>query len=171
MSREKSGGLLLSIAALFCAVIITRTASGQLAAEEYEARSLEGSWKVQVTQVNCQTGAALGSPFLSLATFSSGGTMVETTSNPMFYPAVRGPGHGVWTHDHQGFKALSIAFITLNGLLSKTQVITQTIEIGTDRDSFTTTSASVALVPEGGGAIITGCATATGKRIQIAAKE
>jgi hypothetical protein len=149
------------------ALSLAPAASAQTEDWDGEARSLEGSWTVQVTQLNCETGAALGSPFLSLLTFARGGTLVETTSNPMFYPAVRGPGHGVWSRsDRHTFKAVSVAFITLNGALAKTQTITQTIEMGEDRDSFKTTSASVVIVPESGGPTITGCATALGKRIQ-----
>ena len=40
------------------------------------------------TQINCQTHAPLGPPFLSLLTFNSEGTMTETTSNPHFYPSL-----------------------------------------------------------------------------------
>lgn len=169
-SKSFKGLLLLATATLYVLAL------GQVAAAEAQDRdsapqALEGSWTVQVTQVNCQSGAALGSPFLSLLTFERGGTMVETTSNPMFFPAVRGPGHGVWTRDRQGFKAVSVAFITLNGALIKTQTITQWIQVEADGNSFTTTSASVVFVPEGGGPSITGCATAAGKRIEISEKE
>ncbi|MDR3774287.1 MAG: hypothetical protein P4L26_13110 [Terracidiphilus sp.] len=170
--RSKSFKRLLALATASLYVL----SLGQVALAETEdpdsaPQALVGSWTVQVTQVNCQNGAALGSPFLSLLTFERGGTIVETTSNPMFFPALRGPGHGVWTHDRQGFKAVSVAFITLNGVLTKTQTITQWIEIGRDGDSFTTTSASIVLVPEGGSPTITGCATAAGKRIEIRGRE
>ena len=102
-----------------------------------------------------------------MLTFVGGGTLVETTSNPMFFPAVRGPGHGVWSYAGAGtFKAVSVAFITSNGVLVKTQTIRQTIEVGEDSDSFTTPSASVEFVSVGGGPTINGCATATGKRIK-----
>lgn len=150
-----------------CAILLAETAGAQSRDWDPEARRLEGSWTVQVTQVNCNTGAALGSPFLSLLTFASGGALVETTSNPMFFPAVRGPGHGTWSHeDRRLFKAVSVAFITVNGALVKTQTISQSIEMGDDPNEFKTTAASVEIVPADGGPTITGCATAYGKRIE-----
>jgi hypothetical protein len=145
----------------------TLTAAAQTENRDLDGRTLEGSWTVQVTQLNCETGAPLGSPFLSLLTFAKGETLVETTSNPMFFPAVRGPGHGVWSYsgDHS-FKAVSVAFITLDGALVKTQTISQTIEMRDGPNTFKTTKASVVFVPVAGGPTITGCATAVGKRIE-----
>jgi hypothetical protein len=52
---------------------------------ESAARKLEGTWRVHVTQLNCQTHAPIAPPFLSLLTFHRGGTLTETTSNPMFF--------------------------------------------------------------------------------------
>jgi hypothetical protein len=85
-----------------------------------------------------------GSGFVSKATFARGGTMTETTSNPMFAPPIaRGPGHGAWgATGHRTYSASSIAFIPVNGVLVKTQVITQTIQIGTSPDNFATTAAT-----------------------------
>jgi hypothetical protein len=147
------------------ACVSSLTAAAQTENRMFEG--LEGSWTVQVTQLNCETGAPLGSPFLSLLTFAKGGTLVETTSNPMFFPAVRGPGHGVWSYsnDHS-FKAESVAFITLDGALVKTQTISQTIEMREGPNTFKTTSASVVFVPVAGGPTVTGCASAVGKRIE-----
>src|SRR5271155_2556693 len=125
---------------------------------------LEGTWIVQVTQHNCQTGAVLAPPFISLLTFAQGGTMTETTSNPMLAPpVVRGPGHGVWSETgHRTYRASSIALITINGVLAKTQTITQKIEV-TGPDDFTTTEATVEFFSPGGTLLSTGCATAEGK--------
>ena len=126
-------------------------------------RELDG----QGDPAQLSTGDPLGEPFLSLLTFSRGGTLVESTSNPMFFPAVRGDGHGVWSPTgRQTYRALSVAFITLNGALANTQTITQKIEMGADPNSFEVPSASVVLVPANGGSTITGCATATGTRIE-----
>jgi hypothetical protein len=102
------------------------------------ARKLEGTWQVHVTVQNCQTQVTLGPPFLSLVTFAHGGTMTETTSNAMFFPAERSPGHGVWHYaGNHKFTADSLALITLNGALVKTQKISQDIEIGDNPDEFT----------------------------------
>jgi hypothetical protein len=168
MMKSKALKALLTVGTAFaCALSLAQSVSAQPEDRDFEARTLVGSWTVQVTQVDCQTGEALGSPFFSMLTFGPGGILLETTSNPMFFPAVRGPGHGVWSHGlDRSFKAVSVAFITLNGVLVKTQTITQTIELGEDPDTFKTTSASVTLVPAGGGSTISGCAIASGTRIK-----
>ncbi len=153
--------------AVVCALSLAPSALAQPKDRDIEARTLVGSWTVQVTQVNCESGETLGSPFLSMLTFGDGGVMLETTSNPMFFPAERGPGHGVWSYVRgRSFKAVSVAFITLNGELAKTQTISQTIEFGEDPDTFKTTSAAVTIVPADGGPTISGCAIATGTRIR-----
>jgi len=155
------------IAGAACALSLAQATWAQPEDRDPEARTLEGSWTVQVTQVDCQSGAALGSPFLSMLTFGRGGILLETTSNPMFFPALRSPGHGVWSYSpDRSFKAVSVAFITLNGKLAKTQTITQKIELGEDRDTFKTTSASMSLVSADGEPTISGCAIASGKRIK-----
>lgn len=92
--------------------------------------------------------------------------MTETTSNPMFYPAFRGPGHGVWKRTGRtSYEAASLAFITVNGALAKTQKISQTVEMD-DADDFTTTEASVQFYDPAGNLLVTGCATAAGKRFE-----
>jgi hypothetical protein len=62
---------------------------------ESQARKLEGTWRVQVTIRDCQSGAALRT-FPALLTFARGGTLTETTTG--FPPALRTPGHGFWRH-------------------------------------------------------------------------
>ncbi|MFZ0805083.1 MAG: hypothetical protein WAN03_02820 [Candidatus Sulfotelmatobacter sp.] len=131
-------------------------------------QKLQGSWMVTIQQRDCTTGVALGNPFLSLLTFHQGGTMTETTSNPMFYPNDRGPGHGVWiTTGRNAYEATSTAFVTSNGVLTSTQVITQTIAIGDNPDQFETTKASVQFFDPSGNLLVSGCATASGQRIKL----
>ncbi len=133
-------------------------------AQKNSQHHLEGTWSVQVTQRDCSTGAPLGVPFLSLLTFAHGGTMTETTSNPMFYPAVRGPGHGVWQHFNGRYQASSIALITVNGVLTQEQIIRQNIQMGNYPNLFQTTSASVEFYTPAGTLVRKGCATAQGTR-------
>jgi hypothetical protein len=130
-------------------------------------KGLEGTWEVEVTQRDCNTDDPLGAPFQSLLTFASGGTMTETTDNPMFFPAERSPGHGVWSFKGGSrYTAATTAFVTLNGALSKTQKITQTIEMGDDPNRFTTVKATVQFFDPTGKLLLTGCATATGVRFR-----
>ncbi len=132
-----------------------------------QERSLRGTWRVDITLRNCVTGAPLGVPFQSLLTFDRGGTMTETTSNGSFFPAERGPGHGIWQRtDVEGYRALSLAYITLNGVLVKTQSIDQRIVL-LDGDHFRTTSAAVSFVKPDGSPAGAGCATANGKRLEF----
>jgi hypothetical protein len=150
-----------------CVLSLAGSAGAQSEAWDHGAGRLQGSWMVKVTQQDCQTGNPLGDPFSSLLTFSQGGTLLESTANPMFFPAVRGDGHGVWSATgHQTYRAVSTAFITSNGKLVNTQTITQKIEMGADPNTFETSSASVVFVPANGGPTMTGCATATGSRIE-----
>jgi len=142
------------------------SAAAQSGAQESAASKLEGTWTVQVTQVDCTTGNPLGTPFSSLLTFARGGTATETTANPMFYPAQRGPGHGVWSRIGKGnYSATSTAFITLNGALAKTQKITQAIQMGSSSDTFTST-ASVEFFDPAGNLLATGCAIAAAQRFK-----
>jgi hypothetical protein len=128
---------------------------------------LKGTWVVLVQQRDCQTGVALGDPFRSLVTFANDGTMTETTSNPMFYPSERGPGHGLWSKaGDRKYRASSAAFVTTNGVLSSTQTITETIEMGNDPNHFQTTKAQVQFFNPDGTLLRSGCATAVGKRFQ-----
>lgn len=132
-----------------------------------ERQRLEGTWAVTVALQDCSLGTPIGEPFLSLLTFARGGTVTETTSSPMFFPALRGPGHGVWSKvGGNTFTASTIAMITVNGVLTRTQTITQTIEMQSE-DSFLTISASVKFFAPNGTQIGAGCATATGKRFEI----
>ena len=130
------------------------------------AGDLVGTWQVSVILQNCQTKAPIGAPFNSLLTFADGGTMTESTANAMFFPAIRGPGQGVWSrnHRHGQYTAASIAFITMNGALVKTQKITQNIEMGPGSDTFMTPQAAIEFSDPAGNVIATGCATAVGKR-------
>jgi hypothetical protein len=136
-------------------------------------RGLEGTWVVQVTRRDCSSGAPLGIPFYSLLTFAQGGTMTETTANSMFYPAERGPGHGVWSHVKGGgygdasdrrYQARSLALITSNGVLVQEQIIRQKIQMGNKPNVFQTTSASIEFYKPDGSLLAKGCATAQGTR-------
>ena len=93
--------------------------------------------------------------------------MTETTDNPMFFPAERGPGHGVWSFKGGSrYTVATTAFVTLNGALTKTQKIIQTIEMSDDPNRFATVKATVRFFDPTGKLLVTGCATATGIRFR-----
>jgi len=157
--------LFLPLAVLAGLVLSVASAGAQSSVPT--GKALEGTWQVVVTQRDCTTGDPLGQPFQSLLTFANGGTMTETTDNPLFYPAERSPGHGVWSfRGGARYIAATTAFITLNGALAKTQKITQSIVMGDDQNTFTTVKARVQFFDPMGNLLVSGCATATGVRFR-----
>jgi hypothetical protein len=158
---------LLVLAGLTASVPATHAAA-QWNEREDGGKTLEGTWITQVTLLDCQSHSALGPPFISMGSFARGGTMTETTSSPAFFPAQRSPGHGVWIRTgHHSYKSSSMALITLNGTLIKTQTITQVIEMKTP-DEFVTTAASVQFFePNGKPIASSGCATAVSTRFEL----
>jgi len=165
------GVALVSVLALAGAVSLTPTqgvrAQGPEGPErpdrsESRARKLEGTWRVQITIRNCQTGEALRNPFPALVTFARGGTLTSADSN-----LLRSPGHGVWrrTGGHT-YSALTEAFLfNPAGAWSATQRITQAIEIGEDPDEFNA-NVSAEIFDPNGSLLATTCATSVGRRME-----
>jgi hypothetical protein len=151
--------------------------AGERAESKSQGGTLEGTWRVEVTRRDCQTGAEImpsAPPAPAFLTFGRGGTLTETTT--VFPPALRGPGHGFWRHTGgQTYTAVSEAFIFNPSAPPAaawigTQRITQTIKIGDDPDELTSTASTVFFGP--GGNPIPGfppvpvCATAVARRME-----
>src|SRR5258707_6630734 len=97
--------------ALLAGALLLGTAITAKAHSEQSPNGLEGTWRVQVTQYNCATGATLP-PFWSLLSFARGGVLTETTTSPGFLPGQRTPGHGVWiSAGANAYTAVSEAFV------------------------------------------------------------
>ena len=124
---------------------------------------IEGTWRVQVTQRNCQTGAELRR-FPAMLTFAPGGELTGTTT--AFPVALRGPDHGIWTFNGgNNYRAISEAFFfNAAGAWVQTQRITQSIELTANSDTFNST-ASVEFFDTTGNIVLTGCATAAATRM------
>jgi len=162
------------VLAAACAAALPATARAHDDNDRHAAgTALEGTWTFQITLRDCSSGTPLGAPFYSLLTFNQGGTMTETTANSMFFPAERGPGHGVWSHVKGGgygdasdrrYQARSLALITANGVLTQAQIIRQNIQMGNNPNTLQTTSASVEFYKPDGSLLRKGCATAQGTR-------
>jgi len=159
--------------ALALAGVIALACAAGAAAHDSDNRGdpgdLAGTWQVQINLRNCTSGAPVGAPFYSLLTFADGGTVTETTANSMFFPAIRGPGHGVWSRGrHKGeYSAATVAFITMDGALVKTQTITQVIDMGPGPNKFTTPKAEIEFFDPAGNLLTTGCASAVGSRFGL----
>jgi hypothetical protein len=130
-----------------------------------QARQLQGTWRVQITLRNCQTGDALRPPFPAMATFAAGGTVI--TSDGGLSPLLRGAGHGAWRHTGgHAFEALTEAFLfTPAGAFNGTQRLRQSLEVGWDPDEFNAT-VSAEILDVQGIVLATGCATSVGRRME-----
>ncbi len=151
-----SGGALAVILVLATAQI---PASGQNA----KGRRIEGTWRVQSTLRNCQTGAAIvTSPVLN--TFLAGGSMISDAS---VSPALLSTGHGVWEHvGGPSFINTIVLFrFNPNGTYAGTATVTRNIELGENSDEFTSTDTAEAADPNGN-VIETRCATTIGRRLE-----
>ena len=157
----------MSAVLLAAAVALAGTASAQSA--QAAAPSLEGTWRVQVTQYNCANPSMARPPFWSLLSFHRGGTETETTSNPALLPGQRTSGHGFWEAvGVNTYFSATEAFILFDspsnppGLKQGVQKILQSITV-TDENHFK----ALATVKffNADGTTTTGCATATGVRL------
>lgn len=149
-------------------------AFGRRAAAADAATELVGTWQVQVTQVDCQTGVPLSPPFSSLLTFNAGGTMAEDTINPAFGPGQRGTGQGVWKQRSGNvYRAKSVTFIKYTtapdpqthnpGFEAGQQTITQIITFKSGEHAWNSTAA-VAFFDTTGTVYRQGCAVASARR-------
>jgi hypothetical protein len=155
----------LAVAALVSGALLMAARGGnpveEREGERTRAHEIVGTWRVQVTLLDCETRHQVAPPFAAFLTFGRDGTLTETTS-ASFFPAVRSPGHGAWTAEAgRSFAASSSAFITRDGVLVRTQTITQRIEV--DGDSLSS-SAAVSFVDPLGTVVARACAWATGER-------
>lgn len=129
-----------------------------------KGRRIEGTWRIERTAVNCQTGAA-GSTTPALHTYLPGGSMLVTSGN--ISPARLSTGHGVWEHVGGRSFMNTIVFFRFNadGTYAGTATVTRNIELGDNFDEFTSTDSSELADPNGN-VIATQCATAVGQRLE-----
>ena len=132
--------------------------------------ALVGTWKVQVTQVDCSSGNPLGHTFTSMITFELGGTMIEDTTNPAFGRGQRGDGQGTWSSTGAStYSAKTTAFIKYTtppnskthnpGFEEGQQTISQKITYASGQWNST---AAVTFADGSGSVYRQGCAVATG---------
>ena len=162
--------------ALACALALASIcATARANASTAPLLGLTGSWRVTVTTYSCSPSTQAPSlQFKSYVTFSLDGTLVESTSSPLFQPGQRGSGHGFWERSGRNFyRAVSEAFIQFSttpappppqrGLLRGVQRIEQGIEF-IDRDHFSST-ATATFFDEAGAIVMSLCASAAAERM------
>jgi len=164
LNRFGLAGLAALALATALAVSPRTTVSAQ-SEQGASGKGLEGTWRVEVTLRDCNTGAALASPFRSLLTFARGGTMAETTAH--ISPALRTPGRGIWQQiEDRTFTSTFEAFLfNPAGVFTNTQRLTQTIEIGDDPNVWTA-NAHNEIFDTNNNLVMSGCSTAVGHRME-----
>ena len=125
---------------------------------------IEGTWRVQLTFRNCQTGAALAT-VPTMNTFLDGGSMIAT---PSASPALTHTGHGVWKHiGGRSFINTLLLFVynPTTGAFAGTQRVTRNLDLAEGSDEFTSTDSFETIDPNG---IVTasGCVTGIGQRLE-----
>ena len=151
---------LTALSGLVLAATLSLTLA-QASDDNSESGKLVGTWFTQTSIRDCKTGAVLRT-FSALNTFSSGGTMTDTTA--AVSPALRTPGLGTWEKARgQNYDATSIAFLfNPAGVWTGTQRLTHSIRFNRDAIEFTSTNE---IFDTNGTVTTTGCATAIGHRL------
>jgi hypothetical protein len=156
------------VSALALAVVLLAT-SGLGAQEDRsesqgQGRGLEGTWRVQVSVLDCQTGAVQRS-FPALFAFAKGGTLTEGTAGQP--PALFTPGFGVWrrTGSHT-YSAVFEAFaFNPAGVWIATHRFTREIELDRGGDGFTD-KIKLEILDTSGNLIAPGCGSSTARRFE-----
>ena len=156
--------VLVSVFALAVMLLLTPELGAQEGDSESHAGRLEGTWRLQVTVRDCQTGAAQRT-FPALFAFAKGGILTFTTAGQS--PALSTPGYGVWRHtDGHSYSAVAEVFVfNPAGAWIQTHRLTRVIELDKDADEFTDT-VKLEIFDTSGNLIVTGCATSVGRRFE-----
>lgn len=164
-----AAALAILMAAVFAQILVSAQKGGQASEDDWTrrrngSRGLEGSWNTQVTIRNCQTGAAIAT-FPAMNTFMSGGTLQETGARTS--PALRAPGHGVWSFGNGHTFSSSFQFFRFNpdGTYAGIQRVRRQIEVSRDGSSFNA-SATIEIFDPNGVLLTTGCASETATRFE-----
>jgi hypothetical protein len=125
---------------------------------------LEGTWRVQLTVRDCQSGQALRT-FPALFAFAKGGTLSVTSTGQ--FPALSTSGLGIWQHTNgHSYSAVSESFtFSPAGDWTQTHRLTRAIEVSNDADEFTDTVA-LQIFDTNGNQIVAGCGTSVGSRMK-----
>jgi hypothetical protein len=134
------------------------------AAQDKRGDKIEGTWQVQVTARNCQTGAVLFT-VQGLTTLLRGGEALETAN--LTSPALRSPGHGFWRGNRRQDYTFAFMFFRFNpdGTYAGIQKVRGTIKFGNTLDETTGTSFIEVFNPAGA-LVASACGEQTGRRFQ-----
>jgi hypothetical protein len=148
-----------SLAILVLAVFAQMWVSAQAQNEQ----GLVGSWDLQVTLRDCDTGTPLVT-FAAINTYNQGGTMNQAARHPP--GVVPSGGHGVWSHKTGRDYSAAFRFFSfdLAGVFINKVTVRSTIDLDQNGDSYTSTDTGEILTANGN--LIRACSTSTATRFQ-----
>jgi hypothetical protein len=157
-------GLALVTTLTLAVALLSMSASAKRQESQSSGGRIEGTWRVQVTLRNCQTGAEIRT-FPALLTFANGGALTGTST--VLATGLRSPDHGIWSHTGgQSYHAVDEAFIfSPAGAWVSTQRLTQDIQLAADGDTLLS-NATTEFFDTAGNLTATGCATANATRME-----
>jgi len=135
-------------------------------AQESESdKGLEGTWRLQVTVRDCNTGQPLRPTFPAVFAFAKGGTATVITGGQL--PSLFTPQLGVWRHTQgHNYTAVTEAFVfSAAGAWIQTNRFTRAIRVSHDGDSFIDQIA-LQIFDTAGNEIATGCGTTVASRME-----
>ena len=153
------GGVTLAV------VLLTVFASQKALSDQNGGGRLEGTWDVQVTLRNCQTGDALRPPFPEVITFMFGGTMIDSTSvRPQ---SLKTPGQGVFSHVNGNTYRFSFKSLNFDsgGTFTGSTKVTHEATLNSDATEYTSVG-TAEVYDVNGNLISTGCSTTTATRFE-----
>jgi len=123
-----------------------------------------GTWEVEVTIRNCDTGAGLET-LRATDTFAPAGGLIETGARIAPYP--NSPGQGNWLHVAGLSYAAVLNFYRFNpdGSVSQLQKVSRRLELSDDGNRFSGTG-MVEVFDANGSLILSRCSTETAKRFE-----
>ena len=127
-------------------------------------RTLVGSWNVQVTLRDCQSGTPFVS-FPAMMTYNHGGTTQQTA--PPEPGGTSLPGHGTWSHQTGGVYSSAFQFFSLNpdGSVARRTIVRSAITLSRDGDTFNSTDTAETFDAIGN-LLFRACSTWTATRFQ-----
>jgi hypothetical protein len=143
-----------------------QTSDETRSAQWFSGWAIVGTWTVQITLVNCQTGEEIpGATFPGLNTFLAEGSML---SNPASNPALLRTGHGVWAHAGGRRFANTVVLFRFNpdGTYAGTQTVRRNITVSRNSEEFIAHD-TVTTADPSGTVVGSGCGIGRARRLQL----
>ena len=152
----------VSLAILVLVVFAQVWVSAQV--QDVNEQGLVGSWNLQVTIRDCESGTPFVS-FPAMNTYNQGGTTQQTAVPGPDGTAL--PGHGAWSHQTGRNYSGAFQFFTLSpaSVYTGRVVVRSAISLGKGGDDYTSTD-TAEIFNTNGDLILRSCSTSTATRFQ-----